>query len=91
VNDAVQVGANGRVLVDAAAVIPEDGDLATTATDYGSFARLDGADITNITRREVIPVLLGDIQILLEVFRCRAKRDTGRIVEFCPLVLSALD
>src|ERR1700686_1183791 len=38
VNDTVQVRANCRMLVDAAAVIAVYGDLATAATDYGSFA-----------------------------------------------------
>jgi len=90
VNDTEQVRANGRVLVDATAVIAVNGDLAATATDYRSFAQLDGRDITHVTRREVILVLFGDVQILLDVFRCRAKRNTGRIVELCPLVLPPL-
>src|SRR3981081_593002 len=90
VNDTVQVRADRRALVDAAAIIAVHGDLAATAPNYRSLARLDGCHITDITHREVIPVLLGDVQILLDVFWCRAKRYAGRIVEFCPLVFSSL-
>src|SRR4030088_645172 len=90
VDDTVQVSAYCRVLMDVAALVAIDGDLASTAADYRSFARLDDSDIADITRREVIPVLLGDVEILLDVFRCRAKRDTRWVVEPRPLVLSTL-
>src|ERR1700693_3138709 len=76
VNDTVQVSANGRVLVDIAAIVEIHGNLAATPTEYSSVPRLDGSDITDITCREVILVLLGDIQIFLDVFRSRAQRDT---------------
>jgi len=90
VHDAVQVSAYSRVLVDVAAIIAIHGDLASAAADYRSVARLDSSDVTDITGREVILVLLGDVQILLDVFRCRPKRNARRIVELCPLVLSPL-
>jgi len=78
------------VLVDIAALIAIDGDLASTAANHRSFAGFDASDITDIAGREVILVLFGDVQIFLDVFRSRAKRDAGRIVELCPLVLSPL-
>jgi len=84
------MGADGRVLVDVAAIIAIHRNLAASATDYRSFAGLDGGDITDITDREVILVLFGDVQIFPDVFRRRAKRDAGRIVELCPLVLPPL-
>jgi hypothetical protein len=90
VDDTVQVSAYSRVLMDVAARIAIHSDLASAAADYRSFSRLDGGDITDVTGREVILVLLGDIQIFLDVFRSRAKRDARRVVELCPLVLSSL-
>src|ERR1700704_2411224 len=90
VNYAVQVSADGRVLVDVAAIIAIGSDLATTTTDNRPFARLDAGDITHVAGREVILVLLGHIQILFEIFWCRAKGNPRRIVELCPLVLSPL-
>jgi len=78
------------VLVDVAALVAIHGDLAAAAADYRSFARLDGGNITNISGREVIPVLLGDVHVFFHIFGSRAKLDAGRIVELCPLVLSPL-
>src|SRR5882762_801717 len=48
VDDTVQVSAYSRVLMDVAALIAIDGDLASTAADYRSFAGLDGGDISDI-------------------------------------------
>jgi hypothetical protein len=63
------------VLVDAAAVIAIYGDLAATATDYCSFTRLDGGDIADIACREIVLVLFGDVDVLLEILRGRSQRN----------------
>jgi len=89
-NDTVQVSANGRVLMDVTALIAIHGDLAAAVAYYRSFARLDGGNITNITGREVVLVLLGNVHVFFHVCRSRANLDPGRIVEACPLVPSSL-
>jgi len=76
--------------MNVAALIAINRDLAATAADYRSFARLDGGDITDITGREVVLVLFGDVDVFLDVFWSRAKRDARRVVEPCPLVLAPL-
>src|SRR6202022_734688 len=79
VDDTVQVSAYSRVLMDVASLIAIHGDLASTAANYRSFPRLDGGDITDVTDREVILVLLEESKILLDCLRCRAKRHARRI------------
>jgi len=79
------------VLVDFAALITIDGNLPASAAHHCSFARFDVGDIAGITGGEPILVLLRDVCVLFQVLRSCAQSDPRRIVELCPLMLSALN
>src|SRR4051812_46436912 len=90
-DDAVQMGADRRPLVDATVVVAVHRDLASTATDDRALAGLDRIDGRRFAASEVVLVLLGDVGVFLDVLRSRAQSNACRIIQLCPLVLAALN
>src|SRR6266576_924670 len=90
-NDAIEMRADRRALVDVAALVAVHGNLSTTAADYRPITRLDGSDVVEVTPGEVVLELFGDVQVFSQVLRRRLESHTRRIVESSPLVLASLD
>src|SRR2546423_204608 len=90
-DDAVQMRADSRALMQRAAVIAIDGDFSPASTNDGSFAGFDRCNVVELAFREIILVLLGDIDVFLDVLRSSAKLDARWIIESRPLVLPALN
>ena len=52
--------------MNVATLVTVNGDLAPSGTDDGSFTRLDLGRLVDIALGEPIPVLLGDVRVLLQ-------------------------
>src|SRR4051812_46138569 len=77
--------------MNVATLIAVDRHFASSSTDDGSFTRFDLSHLLDITLREPVLVLFGDVDVLLQIFGSCAELDAGRIVQPGPLVLPALD
>src|SRR5450759_1409969 len=84
------MGAHRRQLVDVASLVAVDRDLASTATDDGSFTGLDRRNVASTTACEPILVLFRNVDVFFLDLRGRAEPDAGRIVESSPLMLASL-
>src|SRR5689334_7533138 len=89
-HDAVEVWAHRRVLVDSAAIVAIDCYFPSAATHDRAFSRFYRFDIGKLAGGEVVLVLLRDVRVFPDVFRCGAELHTRRIVEASPLVFSSL-
>src|SRR6476469_7751166 len=91
VDDAVEVSADGRAFVDVAVLVAVDGNLSPAASNDGTLARRDFADISDFALGEIVLELLRYVCILLHVLRSRAQSHARWIVELRPLVLPSLN
>src|SRR5258705_2933610 len=73
-----------------ASIIAVHSDLSSASSKNSTFAGLDLVGPVDITLGEPILVLLGGVDVLLQVFRSCTKLDARRIVELGPLVLPTL-
>src|SRR6266566_4731728 len=65
-NYAVKMSAHRRVLVDVAPLVAIHGDLASAATDDGSFTGFDRRNVARLAGGEPILVLLRDVGVFLD-------------------------
>src|SRR5688500_16532867 len=73
-DDAAQVRAHGRVLVEIACLVAIRGDLPEAAPHDGAFARQDLVHGADVARREVVRVLRGHVQVLARELERRTHR-----------------
>src|SRR5687768_1170146 len=91
VDNAVEVCADSRALVEISLFVAIDGDLGHTASDHRTGSRRNLVVGANVAAGRPVAVLSGDVEVFLQKLRCRPQGDARRIVQLRPRILLAED
>jgi hypothetical protein len=87
VDDATEVRAYRRALVQRAVTVPIDSYFSEAFPDQLSCAALDLSGSSHISSSRIVAKLSSDVKVLLGEFKCCSQRYAGGIVEGLPFVL----